>query len=326
MYSWVWKKRCLNSRDKVFAKLTEIFTNLNKEYGDRGFKAEIREEYAPEYVRVVMDAYLDLFQIKPEDFVHGTGKWKTVAQKQYEELEGYAARLDKYRTDLEIIGNHRNSYCKTDHDATFMRLNRDHMGNDTLVPAYNVQLMVADGYIVHSDVFQFASDMDTFQPMLEGFRERFGHYPKFCTTDAGYGSFNNYLWEKERGMELFQKFPTYEKESKGKDKNDQFKPANFPVSEEGDMICPNGKHIKFLRNRPVRGNKYGRTEEVWQCEDCTDCPHRGKCFKGKGNRTIILNRELTQLHEEVLQNLNCIHGALLRMNRSIQAEGGVWPD
>ncbi len=103
--------------------------------------------------------------------------------------------------------------------------------------------------------------------MMEGFHDRYGHYPKYCTTDAVYGSFNNYLWEKERGMELFQKFPTYEKESKGKgkDKNDPFKPANFPISEEGDMICPNGKHIKFQRNQPVRGNKYGRTEEVWQC-------------------------------------------------------------
>ena len=27
------------------------------------------------------------------------------------------------------------------------------------------------------------------------------------------------------------------------------------------------------------------------------------------------------MHQEVLDNLNCIHGALLRMNRSIQAEG-----
>ena len=34
-----------------------------------------------------------------------------------------------------------------------------------------------------------------------------------------------------------------------------------------------------------------------------------------------VNEELTQFHEEVLGNLNSIHGALLRMNRSIQAEG-----
>lgn len=31
--------------------------------------------------------------------------------------------------------------------------------------------------------------------------------------------------------------------------------------------------------------------------------------------------ELTKFHSEVLSNLNCVHGALLRMNRSIQVEG-----
>ena len=36
---------------------------------------------------------------------------------------------------------------------------------------------------------------------------------------------------------------------------------------------------------------------------------------------VQLNRELTQIHEEVVDNLESIHGALLRMNRSIQAEG-----
>ena len=40
-----------------------------------------------------------------------------------------------------------------------------------------------------------------------------------------------------------------------------------------------------------------------------------------GNRTICLNEELTSIHQEVLNNLESMHGALLRMNRSIQAEG-----
>ena len=46
-----------------------------------------------------------------------------------------------------------------------------------------------------------------------------------------------------------------------------------------------------------------------------------KCCKCKGNRKIRLNEELTKFHKEVLCNLNSIHGALLRMNRSIQSEG-----
>lgn len=36
---------------------------------------------------------------------------------------------------------------------------------------------------------------------------------------------------------------------------------------------------------------------------------------------MCVNQELTKMHQEVIQNLESIQGALLRMNRSIQAEG-----
>ena len=73
--------------------------------------------------------------------------------------------------------------------------------------------------------------------------------------------------------------------------------------------------------RKVRGNLYGRQEEIYQCEDCTDCPYASQCKKTDKNRTIHLNQELTSMHQEVVDNLESIHGALLRMNRSIQSEG-----
>ena len=87
------------------------------------------------------------------------------------------------------------------------------------------------------------------------------------------------------------------------------------------MVCPNGKRFYFLRTVPVKGNKFGRMEERYQCEDCTGCPYREKCHKSAKNRIVHINEELTKFHSEVLSNLNCVHGALLRMNRSIQAEG-----
>ena len=87
-------------------------------------------------------------------------------------------------------------------------------------------------------------------------------------------------------------------------------------------MLENGKAFTHYSDVHICGNQYGRTEELHICEDCTDCPHRQKCYKGKSDRRIIrLNQELTQFHEEVLHNLECVHGALLRMNRSIQAEG-----
>lgn len=48
---------------------------------------------------------------------------------------------------LSICGENRNSYSKTDHSATLMRIKRDYMGNDQLLPTYNVQVGIADEYI-----------------------------------------------------------------------------------------------------------------------------------------------------------------------------------
>ena len=45
------------------------------------------------------------------------------------------------------MGDTRNSYSKTDPDATFMRMKDDHMRNGQLKPAYNVQIAVNSEYI-----------------------------------------------------------------------------------------------------------------------------------------------------------------------------------
>ena len=41
-----------------------------------------------------------------------------------------------------------------DPSATFMRIKKDYMGNDQLLPAYNVQFGIADEYIAVADVSQ----------------------------------------------------------------------------------------------------------------------------------------------------------------------------
>lgn len=85
------------------------------------------------------------------------------------------------------------------------------MGNDQLLPAYNIQIGVANEYIAVIDVMQHRSDMDCFVPLMEKFYELYGFYPKYPTADAGYGSFNNYLFCQEHGMEKFMKFPCTKK-------------------------------------------------------------------------------------------------------------------
>ena len=322
-YTWVWKKSSIRSRNNVFSKLNECLTEMNESVLTLyRVKFELRQEYAIEYVEYVLDRFLAVTGVKTEDFVHGKGKRKSREQKLYEKVEECLNNLKKYSEHIRICGDKRNSYSKTDRDATFFRMKKDYMGNDQLLPGYNLQMVVCDEFIAHYDVFPYASDMDCFQPLMEGFRIRYGHYPKYPVADAGYGSYNNYLYCQEHGMEKYMKFTMYEKESKdAKYRNDPYRACNFSIDHDGHMICPNGKRFYFLRTAPVKKNQYGRTEEYYQCENCEGCPHRERCHKSKENRIVRVNEELTQLHEEVLGNLNSIHGALLRMNRSIQAEG-----
>ena len=163
---------------------------------------------------------------------------------------------------------------------------------------------------------------DKLNEYTEKFNKTYGKYPKYPVADAGYGSFNNYLYCEEHGMEKYMKFTMFKKETEdSKYRDNPYRAVNFPINENGNPVCPNGKEFTYLYSRPVKGNKYGRREELYQCEDCTNCPHKERCCKCEGNRVIRLNEELTEFHKEVLSNLNSVHGALLRMNRSIQADG-----
>ena len=67
-------------------------------------------------------------------------------KKSIETLEGHLKKLKEYTKKLHICGT-RNSYSKTDHDATFMRMKEDAMGNGQLNAGYNLQHGVDSEYI-----------------------------------------------------------------------------------------------------------------------------------------------------------------------------------
>ena len=321
-YSWVWKKSSLKNRKKTFDKVTVLLDEINKTLIYHGVKFGLREEYAIEYLEEISVKYAELCNINPDVIVRGRGHHKTTEQRNYDKLNEYIEKLKKYAEHISICGENRNSYSKTDNGATFFRMKRDYMGNDQLLPGYNIQMGLCDEYIAVFDVKQYASDMDCFQPLMEKFNHTYGIYPEYPVADAGYGSFNNYLYCEEHGMKKYMKFTMFKKESEDKSyREDPYRAVNFPINDKGNPVCPNGKEFHYIKTRPVRGNKFGRTEEIYQCEDCSNCPHKQKCSKSGGNRTIRLNEELTSIHNEVLDNLNSTQGALLRMNRSIQAEG-----
>lgn len=321
-YSWVWKKATEKSRYRLFDKITALFQEINHELEYTEVRFCINTEYAPEYLKETAEKYAETWQLDKENFVSGRGHRKSPQQRHYEKLTEYAQKLEEYTEKIKICGEKRNSYSKTDHSATFMRIKTDYMGNDQLLPAYNVQIGVADEYIAVIDVNQYRSDMDCFVPLMNKFHDIYGFYPKYPVADAGYGSYNNYIFCEQHGLEKYMKFTMFKKETKDrKYHEDPFRAVNFKIDEDGVMRCPNRKAFRLQYRRPIKGNAYGRQEEIYQCEDCRGCPYAEKCKKTDKNRTVRVNQELTAMHQEVVRNLESIQGALLRMNRSIQAEG-----
>ena len=321
-YSFVWKKGTEKQRYKLFSKISALFEEMNETLQYAGVHIEVNTEYSPEGLDVTLRRYLEVTGLDENTFAKGRGHHKSREQRLYEKLVLYREKLAEYVEKLKICGPDRNSYSKTDRDATFMRMKRDYMGNDQLLPAYNVQVGVADEYIAVLDVQQYRSDMDCFVPLMEKFREQYGFYPKYPVADAGYGSFNNYIFCQTNGMEKYMKFPMYRKETKDAAyRDDPFRAVNFKTDEGGDLICPNNRKFKLSYRQDIKGNRYGRQEEVYECVDCSGCPYAQKCKKTEKNRTVCINRELTAMHEEVLHNLGSELGIRLRINRSIQAEG-----
>ena len=321
-YTWVWKKATEKFRYKLYKKITAEIEEINAEISWSGVQITTNPEYVPDYLNEIVEQLVLLWELDTSTFVYGSGKRKSKEQRHYEHLTTFCQKLQEYIQKIEICGPNRNSYSKTDNSATFMRIKTDYMGNDQLLPAYNVQIGVADEYIAVVDVNHYRSDMDCFVPLMEHFKQTYGFYPKYPVADAGYGSYNNYIFCEQNGIEKYMKFPMFKKETKDqKYHEDPFRAVNFRIDEQGVMRCPNDKAFHFLYRKNVGGNQYGRKEELYECEDCSGCSYAEKCKKTDKNRTVRINQELTSMHQEVIENLESIHGALLRMNRSIQTEG-----
>ena len=183
-YSWVWKKASEKSRYKLYGKITVLLERMNAEMQCCGLEIMTNTEYVPEYLEQILQQYRRVLGIDPEKIHRGRGHHKTAQQRNYEELRKYTDKRRTYTEQLRICGDKRNSYSKTDHDATFMRMKRDYMGNDQLLPAYNVQIGVADEYIAVMDVQQYRSDMDCFVPLIEKFHRYYGIYPRYPVANA----------------------------------------------------------------------------------------------------------------------------------------------
>ena len=138
-YSWVWKKSCAKNRQKVFEKVTKLIEEINAFLLPYSVKIGVREEYAIEYLEEMRDKFVKITGLDLSAVVRGRGHRKTPELRCFDQLTEFIGKLRRYAESISICGEKRNSYSKTDHDATFMRMKRDYMGNDQLLPGYNIK-------------------------------------------------------------------------------------------------------------------------------------------------------------------------------------------
>ncbi|URZ16358.1 IS1182 family transposase ISCpe5 [Clostridium felsineum DSM 794] len=142
-YTFVWKKAIYKNEGKMFDKILALVENINVE-SLKGFTIE--KETLIDDINKILEWLLFEKEKRNIEFVHGIGKRKTAIQKWVEQLSQYKERQEKYNLSKKIFSK-RNSYSKTDTDATFMHMKDDHMRNGQLKPAYNVQIAVDSEYV-----------------------------------------------------------------------------------------------------------------------------------------------------------------------------------
>lgn len=151
-------------------------------------------------------------------------------------------RLQKYETQQETLGD-RNSYSKTDPDATFMRMKEDHMRNGQLKPGYNVQIGTENRRLQSSPT---PDGTRCLKPHLEKVKAALGKLPKTVVADAGYGGEENYAYLEREELEALVKYSTYHKEKSKKWQQDISKLDNWQYDEAEDIwTCAAGRKLRF---------------------------------------------------------------------------------
>lgn len=319
--TFVYRKRITNQIPKLNEKIREEIRALNREFG---YSYPVKDEYASPEVFYICQYLMEQMTALDIQIQYGKGKKKSVMQRYYDEMLKYALKLDEYEYWLSIIGN-RGSCSKTDHDATFMATKWDYYNQSGVTRAcYNCQIQVSDGIIVNSAVYQNPGDTQTWMPFMERFEEHYGFYPKEPVADAGYGGYDNYMYNLQRGIDLVQKYNYFGKEKDPKFRKKIFNIENWKKNEEGYRICPDGRvfdvYIKDVYDQP--GKSLQIRQLYREANKCEGCPFRNECLKNKdGHKTISRNVVLEEFRKKVDENLTSESGKQLCRNRSVQAEG-----
>jgi hypothetical protein len=227
-YTFVWRKAIEKFHEKLKGQAVELYDEL----------------IAKEVVKAMAQEKIQTSQ--------GLAELAQEAEAEIEKLlhklrKDYVPRMKKYEEAEEIFAG-RNSYSKTDHDATFMHMKEDHMKNGQLKPGYNIQAATTDQYVVDFALYPNPTDFKTLEPFLKQM-PTLDKLDKIV-ADACYGSEYNYsmLEQEYPDKKYYIPYTMYEKEKTRKYRNDPTKLANWFYDEKDDYyLDQNGVRFVILR-------------------------------------------------------------------------------
>ena len=314
-YSFVWKGFIEKSEAKLQVKAAKYLT-------EELAITRIPEYISAEYLQKVLSDLVLIADSQGTKFVYGSGKRKPELQKHIETIENFKTRQYKYEEARSVFKG-RNSYSKTDKDATFMHMKEDYMRNGQLKPGYNVQAAVESEYIVGIDISSERSDTRTLIPFLEKLEANYGRKFDNLIADAGYESEENYDYLNRNGITPYIKPSNYEYSKTRKFQRDmEFRLTMEYDKKQDTYTCKGGRKLafKFTKTKKCPTGYLSKTK-IYQCESCEGCPYYGKCYKGIHSKRIQVSERFDYFREESRKNIVSEKGIQLRINRSIQAEG-----
>jgi hypothetical protein len=313
-YTFVWGNAIKTSKAKMEEQLKELWA-----YAERIASDELKDE-APESFAPVSSARVKQVIEKIDKALEGKTISKKVKQKLQYAKQHWPARMERYKQHEKLLGK-RNSYSKTDTDATFMRMKEDHMRNGQLKPAYNVQLSSHNQYIVHYSLHQNPTDTTTLKTHIDSFKALYQQYPKVVVADAGYGSEENYQALANRKIEGYIKHNQFDRSQRSKN-FDAFKGDNLVYDQQRDvLICPSGKPMKPIgESYRTTANGFKQKMVKYQAAKCKGCPLRGQCHQQKGNRIVAINHRLRKLKQQADERLKSEQGIAYRKRRPADVE------
>jgi transposase len=325
-YKWVWAKSTAKYKARLQEKIQELLNNIEQEndaeqeaYGDKDLE-EVGGDNKQGGGGIDSEALQKRIEHLNERLA-GKMKNKQTTKAMRTLQEDCLPRQKKYEEQEKILAG-RNSYAKTDHDATFMRMKEDAMLNGQLKPGYNVQIGTENQFVVGFSIHQKTNDMNVLIPHLEQVQECLGRLPRTVVADAGYGSEENYAYLERSGIEGVVKYPLFNKQQKRSWRKQRFRVDNWGYDPERDeYLCPNQQRLTYQGTRS-RSTEHGYRTLIreYECGSCAVCPLKPQCTRAVGNRRIGINPTLNRYQQQAREKLVSDQGRRLRSRRGVEVE------